>query len=197
MELKKDYTFGKSREEQKLMERIAVIGNGGGGKTTLCLRLQYVLHLPIYEIDKIQFKPGWVRTPLDEVREKHDAILREEQWIIDGWGPWDAIQKRFELADTIILVDFPLRIHLYWAMKRQIQSIFRPRVGGPEGCPLLPMTWQMMKTIYRVHKYYRPELLKRLDSLDTQHTRIIHIHMPKELRYFLSAITKNPPAVSS
>ncbi len=172
------------------MERIAVIGNGGGGKTTLCLRLHDVLHLPVYEIDQIQFKPGWVRTPLDEVREKHNVILREGHWIIDGWGPWDAIEKRFELADTIIFVDFPLQTHLCWAMKRQIQSIFRPRLGGPAGCPLLPMTWQMMKTIYTVHKHYRPELIKYLDGLDTKDKRIIYIHTPKELRQFLGDATK-------
>jgi adenylate kinase family enzyme len=172
------------------MERIAVIGNGGGGKTTLCWRLHAELHLPIYEIDQIQFKPGWVRTPLDEVRKKHDTILQEERWIIDGWGPWDTIQKRFELANTIIFVDFPLQTHLRWAMKRQIQSIFRPRLGGPEGCPLLPMTWQMIRTIYTVHKHYRPELIQRLDSLNKKDIHIIHIHTPKEFRQFLRNNTK-------
>ena len=128
---------------------------------------------------------------MDEVREKHDAILREEQWIIDGWGPWDAISKRFELADTIIFVDFPLRTHLRWAMKRQVQSIFRPRVGGPEGCPLLPMTWQMIKTICAVHKHYRPELVKLIDSFDTEDKHIITIRTPKELRQFMQDVMKN------
>lgn len=43
------------------MTRIAVIGNGGGGKTTMCRHLSHALNIPFYPIDQIQWKPGWQR----------------------------------------------------------------------------------------------------------------------------------------
>jgi shikimate kinase len=42
------------------MQRIAVIGNAGGGKSTLCMQLSQALNIPVHMIDKIQWKPGWV-----------------------------------------------------------------------------------------------------------------------------------------
>lgn len=35
------------------MEKIAVIGNAGGGKSTLCRALGAALQLPVYAIDKV------------------------------------------------------------------------------------------------------------------------------------------------
>src|SRR5882672_8602148 len=118
------------------MIRVAVIGNGGGGKSTMCRQLSRSLDIPNYSIDKIQFKPGWERTPEDEFREQHGQILAREKWIIDGWGPLEEIRRRFELADTVIFVDHSLLVHYWWAAKRQVQSIFRGYPDGPEGCKL-------------------------------------------------------------
>jgi len=47
-----------AREEQE-MTRVAVIGNAGGGKSTMCRSLRHVQQLPYYAIDKIQWKPNW------------------------------------------------------------------------------------------------------------------------------------------
>jgi adenylate kinase family enzyme len=66
------------------MVRVAVIGNGGGGKTTMCRLLSCALNIPFYPIDQIQWKPGWQPAPPDEFREKREHILAQEKWIIDG-----------------------------------------------------------------------------------------------------------------
>lgn len=93
------------------MERIAVIGNARGGKSTLCRELSRTLSIPVYAIDQIQWRPGWTPAPSEEIKREHDRILAQEYWIIDGWGGFDLIEARFEAADTIILVDLPLAIH--------------------------------------------------------------------------------------
>ena|SRR6266851_1650423 len=167
------------------MTRVAVIGNGGGGKSTMCRQLSRALNIPCYTIDKIQWKPGWQRTPEEEFREKHEHILAQEKWIIDGWGPREAIQQRFELADTLIFVDHPLYIHYWWAAKRQFLSIFREYQDGPEGSPLLPVTFRMFRTIHAVHYTMRPWLLETLASFKDGKD-IIHIHSPREMQVFIN-----------
>ena len=166
------------------MTRVAVIGNAGGGKSTLCARLGKALQLPVYPIDKIQWKPGWVAASREEFNRQHDALLALDRWIIDGWGPWDAIATRFEAADTIIFVDHPLFIHYWWALKRQVHCLFRPRPDGPEGCPMLPMTWPLLRMIWTIHWSLRPRLCELVNAF-RESKQVIHLRSPRALEQFL------------
>ena len=165
------------------MTRIAVIGNAGGGKSTLCQKLSKARGLPFFAIDQIQWKPGWVPASAEEVSREHTNLLTKDRWIIDGWGGWDNILARFAAADTIIFIDHPLWIHYWWASKRQFMCLFRPRPDGPPGCPMLPMTWPLLKMIWAIHKEGRPKILNAVNALGNE-KRIFHIRSPKELHSF-------------
>lgn len=166
------------------MTRVAIIGNAGGGKSTLSRALSRARHLPLYPIDRIQWKPGWVPTPADEVNTQHDRLLAQETWIIDGWGSWDMIAARFAAADTIIVVDHPLHIHYWWAIKRQIACLVRPRPDGPDGCPMLPMTWPLLKMIWIIHHQARPQLLAMIQR-SSEGKQVFHITSPQALHTFI------------
>jgi adenylate kinase family enzyme len=168
------------------MQRIAVIGNAGGGKSTLCTQLGQALDIPVHMIDKMQWKPGWVSEAPAIITQKHALLLEQERWIIDGWGPWETIEARFQAADTIIFIDLPLPIHYWWACKRQFMCLFRPRPDGPDGCPMLPMTGQLMKMIWHVHTSIRPRLLELLATVRAE-KRVIDICSPRQLRHFMRA----------
>jgi len=117
------------------MRRIAVIGNGGGGKSTLARALGKHLGIPVHEVDEVQWLPGWRRAPLDEVALILEGWTADDAWIIDGFGPWPVIDRRMARADTIIYVDFPFRTHLWWAAKRQVASFVQPRARDAIGSP--------------------------------------------------------------
>ena len=168
------------------MTRVAVIGNAGGGKSTLCRALSTARHLPFFPVDHWQWKPGWIPAPYEEVKARHDDILARERWIIDGWGPHDLIMARFAAADTIILVDHPLAIHYWWAIKRQVVSIFSPSPDTPDGCGLLPMTWPLLKMIWDIHYHARPQLLAMVNQYRTE-KHVFHIRSPHELQAFRQA----------
>ena len=166
------------------MQRVAVIGNAGGGKSGLCRKLSQVLDIPLFPVDRMQWKPGWVSAPYAEIKVRHDSILAQEKWILDGWGPWDLIEQRFQAADTIIFVDLPLRVHYWWSIKRQLAYIFTPRVDGPEGCPMLPVTGRLLKMIWRIHYQLRPRLVALIEHQRAD-KQVVHITSPKTLRAFL------------
>lgn len=167
------------------MTRVAVIGNAGGGKSTLCRALSQSRQLPFFPVDRWQWKPGWVPAPYDEIKQQHDDALSRDRWIIDGWGPHDLIVARFDAADTIILVDHPLVIHYWWALKRQFKSIFAPRPDGPEGCPMLPMTWPLLKMIWNIHHHARPSLITLVNRY-RESKAVFHLRSPQELRQFIT-----------
>jgi len=66
------------------MRRIALVGPGGAGKSTLARRLGARLGLPVVHLDAEHWHPGWVETPAEEWAEKVRALASGERWIIDG-----------------------------------------------------------------------------------------------------------------
>ena len=76
------------------MWRIAIIGNGGGGKSTLARTLGRHLRIPVHEVDEVQWLSGWRRAPLDAVAQTLEAWADEDVWVIDGFGPWPVIDRR-------------------------------------------------------------------------------------------------------
>lgn len=165
------------------MTRVAVIGNAGGGKSTLCWGLSSASGLPYFPVDKMQWKPGWEPASEREFKATHDEILSGDTWIIDGFGPWDTVEQRFRVADTIIFVDLPLWRHMWWATKRQVQSVIWGRPDGPEGCPMWRVTFRLYRMIWSVHTKLRPHLMEAIDSY-RESKAVFHIRSLPELAAF-------------
>ena len=166
------------------MRRVAIIGNGGGGKSILARELGRALGLPVHAVDDVQWQPGWVRTPLDDMEKAHARWLAEPGWIIDGWGSWEHLAERFAMADAIVFVDFPLRTHYWWALKRQVEcTLGLRRDWPPKGCKVLPITWRLLQVIRRVHYEHRPRLIALLAESHIR-DRVIHLRSRRELRLF-------------
>jgi len=165
------------------MTRIAIIGNAGGGKSTVARKLHDLLGLPLHPIDQMQWRPGWQPAPKHEFADAHAKLLAEPRWIIDGWGDFEMIEERFRRANTIVLIDYPLWRHYWWAMKRQFRCLFRPRGDGPPGCPMLPMTWPLLKMIWTIDRQAMPRL-RALVEAQRDREKIFHIRTLAELRAF-------------
>ena len=172
------------------MNKVMVIGNGGGGKTTLALRMAEAYGLPLTEIDMLQFQPNWVRTPEPALRQVIAAAHNADRWLIDGFGPWDQIEERARLADTIIFVDHPIWVHFWWACERQIAAALgEPRLGGPQDCDLRDVTKLMFETIWRVHEQLRPKLVALVEMYAASKT-VVWIRSPEELDSFLDELKR-------
>ncbi len=165
------------------MTRVVIIGNAGGGKSTLARELGKALGLPVHSIDNIQWQPGWVSTPAQEFNLLHQRLIEGEKWIIDGFGPLHEAGLRFDAADTIVFVDLPLWRHYWWAAKRQFMCLFRERPDGPKGCPMLPMTWKLLRMIGHIHKVIRPQLIEAVNERRAQKD-IFRIRSPNEMEAF-------------
>jgi adenylate kinase family enzyme len=167
------------------MTRVMVIGNAGGGKSTMCRALCSAHSLPCFAIDRIQWRPAWVPTPEPEYTKAHEELLSQERWLIDGYGSWASVERRLEEADTIIFVDHPIWVHFWWATKRQVRSVLFGRPDGPEGCPMLPVTFRLYRMMWWLHREMRPRLLAAIQAQGDR-ARVIHIRSPRELAAFVS-----------
>jgi len=90
------------------MERVAVVGSSGAGKTWLAGRLAAALGVPHIELDAIHHGPGWAALPADEMRRRLDVVCPADgAWVADGnyeTKGGDLVRDR---ADTVIWLDFP------------------------------------------------------------------------------------------
>jgi adenylate kinase family enzyme len=162
------------------LNRIAVIGNGGGGKSTLARKMGAALGIHVLVIDKVQFGPGLTRTPESDFNAIHDAELLHDRWIIDGFGPWPAMERRFSLADTIVFVVFPVWVHFLWAARRHYEH----RDAGPGvpygDLPDAPSVEQMFEVLWKVHEEYTPRFRALFESYRGV-KNIVHLTSPQEL----------------
>ena len=66
------------------MQRVAIIGSGGAGKSTLARQLGEATGLPVVHLDREYWAPGWVEPPRDEWTRKVALFAAEDAWIMDG-----------------------------------------------------------------------------------------------------------------
>lgn len=163
------------------MTRVMVIGNAGGGKSRLARKIAAVFGLPYHAVDLMQWRPGWEPVPKKEIEAAHAEILEAERWVIDGFGPWAAVETRLDAADTIVFVDYPFWRHLWWASKRQVVSLFVGRADGPPGCPMWRVTFRLYRMMWRIQRQVRPQLDAAIEARRTG-ARIIRLRSLADLQ---------------
>jgi adenylate kinase family enzyme len=87
------------------MQRIAIIGSAGTGKSTLARRLGELTGLNVIHLDALYWRPGWVAPPDEEWDTIVEEIASQENGITDGnYGR--TMEPRLERADTVVFLDF-------------------------------------------------------------------------------------------
>ena len=157
------------------MERIAVIGNAGGGKSTLARALAARHGLPCVEVDALLWRDGWQAVPVDEYEAEHARLIAEPRWIIDGLGRLDSIAARLARASAIVLVDLPLWMHFWLAAERQIAWARGEIAHPPAGAKQMPPTEDLFRTIFEVDRDWMPEVRRLVAAAETSGTRVVRI----------------------
>jgi len=144
------------------MERVAVIGNSGGGKSTLARRLAAELDLPCVEIDAFLWLPGWRLSPSYD--SDHARHIASERWIIEGLGSRASIPMRLKRATDIVLVDMALWAHFWLAAKRQLEWQLDQEDHPPGGFGEMPPLDRLVRTIWEVDRDWMPEIRRLIDT---------------------------------
>jgi adenylate kinase family enzyme len=155
------------------VERTVVIGNAGGGKSTLARKLAARRRLPHREIDALLWQPGWQLTPSAVYEAEHARMIGEGRWVIDGLGHRESIPARLDRATEIILVDMPLWMHFWLAAERQIAWSAGRLADPPGGAAAMPPTEDLFRTIWEVDRDWMPGI-RRLIAVEERHGKQVH-----------------------
>lgn len=170
------------------MKKIAIIGCGGAGKSTLARQLATILRLPVIHLDKEFWQPGWQMLPKEEEGKVLEKISRQTEWIIDG-NYKNTMSARFNEADTIIFLDFSTLLCLRRVIRRFFTYRGRTRPDMTEGCPE-KLDWSFIGWVLSYRHAYRPIVLDKLKQ-HTQNRKILVFKKPKQVSQFLIALTES------
>jgi adenylate kinase family enzyme len=167
------------------VERIAVIGCGGAGKTTLANELGRRLSLPVLHVDGFywQDRPGTDRfesTP-EQWHTIHEQMISSKRWVIDGMK-LGVLPARLAAADTVIFLDLPPWRCLSGVLKRRLRyrGQLRPDLGVYDHVSREFIDW-----ILSFRRRVRPRILELLDNTGC-HVVILTSH--REATAFLGAL---------
>lgn len=167
--------------------RIAIIGNAGGGKSTLARTIAAALHVPHVEVDRLLWLPGWKPAPLAVYEAEHERAIEAVSWVMDGLGQQASIEPRLHRATWIVLVDMPLWVHFWLAAERQITWSHDRLDHPPAGATAPPPTEALFKTIWDVDRDWMPSIRKLVDLERERGKRIETITSFDQLRQYAKA----------
>lgn len=177
------------------MERVAVVGCSGSGKSTFASRLAEILGAPHVELDGIFHQPGWI--PLDEptFRARVEARLTADRWIVDG--NYSMVRDLvWERADTIVWLDLPRwRVMAQLVPRTVWRAVSRRELWNGNKEPLTGMfRWDPHRSILRwswtTHGKVRERYTAAMQDPAHAHLRFVRLRGRAEVARWLAEVPR-------
>lgn len=166
------------------MERIAIVGCGGSGKSMLARQLAATLDLPVTHLDAIYYDQDWNPLPQEEFAARQEKLVAEPQWIIEG-NYASTLPIRLAAADTVIFLDLPAFTCMWGILQRR----WRYRGDQHRDVGVYDrVRWTFIVYICR----YRRDMAPRVRTMINQHAtaaRVINLTSRRQARSLLAELS--------
>ena len=179
-----------------LGDRIVVAGPAASGKSTLARQLGEMLQVPVVELDALYWKPDWVGSSNEELRERIVAATQAESWIVDGHHErvWLLLWPRVQ---TVIWLDLPLRTLVWRGLVRSLRRMRSHAVlwgTNQESIRHQLKVWDPNRSLvaWLLASYAARRRAYVAATADTRwsHIRFVRLCSASEVTHFLAALAR-------
>ncbi|GIF45999.1 adenylate kinase family enzyme [Asanoa ferruginea] len=135
------------------MDRVAIVGCGGSGKSTVARRLAAILDAPLTHLDAIYYDEGWRPMPQDEFAARQRELVVAPRWIIEG-NYASTLPVRLAAADTVIFLDLSAAACLWGIIQRRLRHGGGQHAGGVYD----RITWNFIRYVVGYRRTMRPRV---------------------------------------
>lgn len=161
------------------MDRIAIIGCGGSGKTVLSHQLGAALGIEVTHLDAVYYDGGWTPLPAEKFAAIQHELVAAGRWIIEG-NYASSLPIRLARADTVIFLDLPAVTCLWGIAQRR----WRYRGGQHADGVYDRITWSFVRYILGYRRSMRPRV-QQLMAEHGAHARLVVLRSRRQANRFL------------
>ena len=158
-----------------------IVGAPGSGKSTMAIALGTITGLPVFHMDHIHYKAGWIEREPDEKRRRANEIEAKARWIFDG-ALSSTYTNRCARADTVIWLDLPLTLRIGRILRRGVRYRGQTRPDMAPNCPE-PLGLELAVYAVRTRHSGREKIAQAI--ADAPHLAVHHIRSAKGADTFL------------
>ena len=173
------------------MERIAIVGCGGSGKSHLARVLGTRLGITPVHLDAAYYDRDWKPLEQEAFASLQRDLVAAPRWIIDG-NYASTLPIRLETADTVIFLDLPGWACLWGIAQRRL----RHRGGQHQAIGVYDrITWGFIRYILGYRKQMAPRV-RALIAEHAGHAQVTVLRSRANARRYLAdpQPTAHPPA---
>jgi adenylate kinase family enzyme len=173
------------------VDRIAIIGCGGSGKSHLARELAAALGVTPIHLDTVYYDQDWNPLGKDEFAAMQRDLVSAPRWVIDG-NYASSLPIRLQAADTVIFLDLPARTCLWGVAQRRV------RHGGGQHDAIGVydrITWNFIRYILG----YRRTMAPRVRTLIAGHAadaELVVLRSRRSTRRYLAHTTARVTAAA-
>ncbi len=177
------------------MNRIAITGSTGSGKTTLAEKAAKEMNAHFFDLDEFHWLPGWQERDKGEFKKLVLDAVAKESWVMSG-NYKEVRPHIWERADTVVWLDYPFYLVFWRLLNRSIARIRDRRSicnGNYETWHKFFSTDSIMVWLFK--SYWKRKKVMR-EALENKaaypHITFVHLTTPEETEIWLQQLSSRP-----
>jgi adenylate kinase family enzyme len=167
------------------MNKVAIVGCSGSGKSRLARQLGQALGAPVTHLDAVFYDDDWNELPKEKFAQAQAELVAGPNWVIDG-NYNSTLPIRLRACDTVVLMDTSTLACLWGMFSRQLRHGSGHKGNGIHN----RIHWGVIKYVATYRRKMRPRVLAKVAE-HAQHADVVLLTSRRRTRRWLQEAARS------